>query len=136
MNSTEQARPLKVEVFANYIVIGGGNSHEYEDLAALITEALNVKAETGFSPRQLVEGMWHVVTVTHGGTVSILKNLSKDVAEETAKRLDPWGGPAMPGETRHMTLTNGTIRHIHVLGPREASEPPVADSKPDLGTKP
>jgi hypothetical protein len=33
---------------------------------------------------------WNILTVTRGGTVSLLKNLTEEVARETMQRLTPW----------------------------------------------
>lgn len=57
---------------------------------------------------------WHVLTVTRGGTVSLLRNMPLLLAHETAKRLDPWQS-RVSGEI--YLCNDGDIERIEVLGP-------------------
>lgn len=56
---------------------------------------------------------YHVVTVARGGTVSILRNLTKEIAEQTKEKLTPHYVPGL-----HY-CRDGDIEQIHILGPKQ-----------------
>lgn len=59
---------------------------------------------------------WAVITRTHGGTVSVLPNLTLHQAEQAAKRLEPsWFRPGREGQMFH--LDHGTIVDVSIIGP-------------------
>lgn len=40
-----------------------------------------------------MDEVWHVMTVSHGGTVSLTKNVTEEVARKMAQRLERGGNP-------------------------------------------
>ena len=77
------------------------------------------------------ETCWHILTVTHGGTVSILRNLDAPTARQAYRNLCPDERPTeylnMPKGgfmTGGRSLSNGTITQVHILGPEGAKLEP------------
>lgn len=67
------------------------------------------------------EENWHVVIRARNGRVSILKNLTREVAEETAHALAPLPETMMDGEDLLRRYpTKDEPAEIHVLGPDDA----------------
>lgn len=66
---------------------------------------------------------WHVITVTHGGTVSILKNLDETTAKKAAERLNPYRGLSQQMNSIGIMISasDSDIKHIYVLGPEESA---------------
>jgi hypothetical protein len=73
---------------------------------------------------------WHILTVTEGGTVSILKNLNAPTARQAFQRLTPWREHPVeyinvPQDEARVTYGRGysytvgksDLRTIEVLGP-------------------
>jgi hypothetical protein len=64
---------------------------------------------------------WHVMTVTHGGTVSLIKNVTHATALEVQKRLLAYQEPPTPMSTNWgYSIDSGTIVRVELLGPEEA----------------
>lgn len=65
------------------------------------------------------EEIWHVLVVTEGGTVTLLKNLTEQVARETIRRLAPiWMRPDCPGNySWHGSPAN--ITKLEAFGPKD-----------------
>lgn len=61
---------------------------------------------------------WHVITVTRGGTVSILRNLDEVTAREAMSRLDPHS--EVNFQTGMRIARDGDIKTVHLLGPKDA----------------
>lgn len=70
---------------------------------------------------------WHIKTVTENGTISLLRNLTADLARQTYRKLRPDEHPKkyvnapdsgsffLGGMSR--IVRGGDIAHIHILGP-------------------
>jgi hypothetical protein len=63
---------------------------------------------------------WHVMTVTHGGTVSLIKNVSHATAHEIKERLLEYQTPPPGMSTWGYSIDSGTIVRVELLGPEEA----------------
>lgn len=60
---------------------------------------------------------WHVLTVTHGGQVSLLKNLSKDAAIHIARRLTPSYNRPNNIKWHAVRIDDQDMTTIEVFGP-------------------
>ena len=54
---------------------------------------------------------WHVLTVSRGGTVSLLRNLTKAAAKEAVNRLTPCYGPGV------RMRRDGDLERVEAFGP-------------------
>ena len=63
---------------------------------------------------------WHVMTITEGGTVSLVQNMTEEVARRVFKECDPWGG--YPPEMYHGDP--GRIQKRVLIGPNPGAEMP------------
>jgi hypothetical protein len=65
------------------------------------------------------EAIWHVLIRTHGGTVSILKNLTEHAARETMQRLTPyWQRPVYRSEVIAMhQVRDSDVDQLEAFGP-------------------
>jgi hypothetical protein len=57
---------------------------------------------------------WHVLTVTEGGTVSLIRNVPLALAVDTWERLDPW---RRRREGVMYPVNAGDIKQREILGP-------------------
>lgn len=61
---------------------------------------------------------WSILTKSHGGTVSVIRDLTLEQARQIYERLDPWYGQvSFENEGSSMGLHNGTIELRQVFGP-------------------
>lgn len=67
---------------------------------------------------------WHVVARTHGGTVSILRNMPLRLARETAMKLRAWENNMRTGIAYE--IADGAVVEVHILGP-EGWTPDLGD---------
>lgn len=54
---------------------------------------------------------WHILIITEGGTVSLLKNLTKALAQQTIKKLEPAFREGI------WQVQPSDIKTIHIMGP-------------------
>src|SRR6267154_3383010 len=62
---------------------------------------------------------WHLVTVSHGGTVSFIRNLSLTEVIQVRDRLDPLFGVTIPPGGLMRYCQDSDIEKKEILGPPE-----------------